>query len=821
MSKNRYGRIYHSNHHHINLRFASVDARREYAEGFEKYHASHDHDGEAPRFEEIKASEAGSTTYESGKLHDAHSVTIDGYATYEIEEYHEDEKQTYYYRYKPPTCCVAPLISITRNLVRSDELERHELSAIFRDIPDEEYQSLLESVRKNGFIDNVIRVYEGQILDGWNRYRAAKELNLLRKLRFKQWHEDEHRDGDPTVFVYAKNMDRRHYDKATRAQIGVVFSKRFGHGGDRKSDESSHQNDDLKSQDEPKTREQLAKDLGMSVATIDRAIIIEKEGESEAVISGEKTAGEVLKTRTAKQAKKRKRKVLKDMWDKRKQAATDYVADGNPTDLNQYLSLDDLEKGFAKQYEFYAEAFTSGMKRIDRAHSFQDFQDRAFHVDEHGIAKVDISDLEEELKAISAYGYDILIWQRKDWSPDTNWILPMIETKKKKANAKVSGDLQAGVDEIKSEAAPETPEPTETDLKTLREQVKAQMSKYKEWYKASGYKESPLLSTASFSQFIHVFREYRETPQEGAATINELKDLLDTLKRKSYPFAHKLRQIVRPAQLKSDTAEAETSSLKEKIQQLRLEIREYLPTWKQDNPGTDNATFFQVLDARFRIEHGIQRGTGPFLKEELEELLALMKANDLGLVRKVREILGTGSGVNSTDGEDDRMKRCRSDLLEVWQQAYTWEGLEVNLYTEEYGIEASDIQTMQETIAAEHPKPETATEADHTFWKEVADAADPNSEVTSPTDAGCEIIDEIDEDTSLTELYNLPAVKSFLSSLYQQVGPVEHPATLDEFSTRVWNAITVDALDEDSQLTEREQLSILIDVALNLVAESL
>lgn len=444
MSKNRYGRIHHSNHHHINLRFPSADARDEFAVKFQKYHDGHDHDGEAPRFEEIKASEAGSTTYESGKLHDAHGVTIDGYASYEIEEYHEDKKHTYYYRYKPPTCCVAPLISIKRKIVRSDTLERHELSAIFGDMPDEDYQSLLASVEKDGFIDNVIRMRGPEVLDGWHRYRAAKELNLLRKLRFKQW--DERYDGDPAAFVLARNIERRHLDPSKRAQIVVAFNERFGHGTNRYTLESP--NGDSKTSDEgspngePKTRQELATEAGVSTRTIDRAIAVEKEGKSQEVISGETTAGEVIKARDAATAKKRKKQVLKNIWDKRKQAGTDYLGDGD-TDLNQSLSLDDLRKGFADRYDSYAEAFESGMQRIDEARAFQDFVDSAFEVDEHGIAKVNISDLEAELKAISAYAYDILIWQREDWSPDTNWILPLIEESKRKKQAKPSKPVTA------------------------------------------------------------------------------------------------------------------------------------------------------------------------------------------------------------------------------------------------------------------------------------------------------------------------------------------------------------------------------------------
>ena len=427
MSKNRYGRIHHSNHSHINLRFPSADARDEFAVKFQKYHEGHDHDGEAPRFEEIKASEAGSTTYESGKLHDAHGVTIDGYASYEIEEYHEDEKGSRYYRYNPPTCCVAPLISIKRKIVASDTLERHELSAIFGDMPDEDYQSLLASVETDGFIDNVVRLHKGQILDGWHRYRAAKELNLLRKLRFKQWHTDEHRDGDPRVFVLGRNLHRRHQSASRRAQIVVAFNERFGLGNIKAQREDSGS-----SNDEPKTRKQLAAEAGVSTATIDRAIQVEQTGESEAVRTGEKTAGEVIKERDAAKLLKRKKQTLKNMWDARIQAGRDYIN----TDLSQYLTLSELEKGFAENNTYCADIFESGMKRVNTARSFPDLQERALGVDEHENAVTDSQDLEAEYRAIQTYAADLRQWQRPDWSPDTNWILPLIEAKK--AKAKVS-----------------------------------------------------------------------------------------------------------------------------------------------------------------------------------------------------------------------------------------------------------------------------------------------------------------------------------------------------------------------------------------------
>ena len=517
MAKNRYGRIYHSNHNHINLRFPSADARDEFAVKFQKYHNSHEHDGEAPRFENVTAAEAGGTTSESQSLQDAHSVTIDGYASYEIEEYHEDEKQTYYYRYKPPTCCVAPLISIDRKLVDSGSLERHALSAIFKDMDEEYYQPLLESVAQEGFIDNVIRLYEGQILDGWHRYRAAKELNLLRKLRFKQWHEDDHRDGDPKAFVLGRNIHRRHYTPGQRAQIVVHFNDRFEKGDIESQKDGSPSG-------EPKTREQLAKEAGgVGLGTIDRAIAVEKQGESEAVRTGEKSASEVLKAREAEQRLKKKKKKLKAMWDARIQSSRDYLGEGD-TALNQYLTQDEVEAGFARYHETLEDAFKAGMQRYELARGdFARFQE---------LADVSLEALEKECKAVSLYAHDIANYQEADW------IQQMIQWKKDALASASKPEPRSP----EPEPEPGSPEP-EPDLKTLREQVKARISKYKEWYKESGYKEYELISHASFSHFIEAYRDYEDSEVEGAATVDELRGLLDTLKRKSYPFAYRLRRL--------------------------------------------------------------------------------------------------------------------------------------------------------------------------------------------------------------------------------------------------------------------------------------
>ena len=673
MAANRYGRIYHSDHHFINLRFPSADARRKYAEDFEKYHASHDHDGEAPRFEDTAASAIGNM--EANRVHDAHSVSIDGYATYEIESYHNPDRWNSYNRsrYRPPTCCVPPVISINRTFIDSSALTRHELSAIFMDMPEEDFQNLLKSVEKDGFKDPVIRMIDEQVLDGWHRYRAAKELNLLRKLRFQQWKEQD--EGDPAAFAYARNQNRRHHTKAIRAQIAVTFAQRFGHGGDRKSDESSRQNDDLK------TRKELAKDAGVSERTIDRASQVERLGRADEVIKGKKSATEVIteetkkslweqikpaisewkkaregvgyasksmfikaalrfmglpshtvvdvkvlqellqlltsedtdaletlirkqldgnslwgdasppeqeteqpkqtaEEREANKLLKQKKQAIKGIWDKRKQAAEDWLG-AEDNDLATYTDMVELEKAFVayEDHAYCADAFRSAMRRRSET-SFNICLEKTLASD------VSLEDLEAEYKAVSTFALDILTWQKQEW------IRELIEKNRKKAEKadpepeavpdtdeedekrlqelrdRLQSELNShwlehyswadldtqvfieayGVDaatllKIQREIEAEHPEPD--DMEALWDAINKRFPKWKAKYADSGYKENNLVQGATEAELFDALRDYRESDRTGPVTAEEIKDVTDLMKKQSYPFARRVRMVLR------------------------------------------------------------------------------------------------------------------------------------------------------------------------------------------------------------------------------------------------------------------------------------
>lgn len=120
---------------------------------------------------------------------------------------------------------------------------------------------------------------------------------------------------------------------------------------------------------------------------------------------------------------KQKKQVAKALWDKRIQAGRDYLGKGD-SDLNQHLTLADLEKGFIKGNPTYADDFQLALRLTSKT-DFPLMWEKA--------AQCSLDDLEKYQRAMAMYASDLLQWQRPDWSPDTNWILPLIEAKKAKA----------------------------------------------------------------------------------------------------------------------------------------------------------------------------------------------------------------------------------------------------------------------------------------------------------------------------------------------------------------------------------------------------
>ncbi|RKU10855.1 hypothetical protein C6503_19415 [Candidatus Poribacteria bacterium] len=480
----------------------------------------------------------------------AYRITIDGYSWNEIHEYHNPSGFRNYFWYRVPTCCVPPTIVIGTEFVDSNTLQRHELSAIFGDMPDTDFQSLLESVQTDGFIDPIVRIHEGHILDGWHRYRAAQELNLIRKLRFQEWNEDERKDGDPKVFVLARNIERRHLTPGQRAQIVVEVNGWLAHG-----DVNSQRDDVSNDTSQSKSTADLARDANVGTATINRAKEVSRAGKAEEVISGEKTAGDVLKEKALEHLYqnrqdfqtavsdfaqsgayldftycRRRIKALVGLedstdegstdstqWDLQKIRTQSQIAEESVLVIKGYLDEDPKIEGYS------IATLLSEMQRISEIH-----QSAKLDTYTRPFLHQPLSDAVEKIEKL---------WSVSDW-----------EAKSAEERLDDLNELETCLPGlIEAEDTARETESSEETVKDLWAEVTEELPKWKQRYGESGKKENELIQGVRQENLIETLRDWDDSDATGPATVDELKELLDLMKRDSFPFIFAVRKLLSDA----------------------------------------------------------------------------------------------------------------------------------------------------------------------------------------------------------------------------------------------------------------------------------
>ena len=69
--------------------------------------------------------------------------------------------------------------------MKKEEIEFHETASIFPLMEGKEFDDLKEDIKKNGLLEPIL-LYKEQIIDGRNRFRACKDLEIEPRFRARQ-----------------------------------------------------------------------------------------------------------------------------------------------------------------------------------------------------------------------------------------------------------------------------------------------------------------------------------------------------------------------------------------------------------------------------------------------------------------------------------------------------------------------------------------------------------------------------------------------------------------------------------------------------------
>ena len=92
-------------------------------------------------------------------------------------------------------------------------MQYHKFANLFSLIEGDEFEQLKQDIQKNGQLEPVW-LYEGQILDGRNRYRACASLGIEVETR-------EYKGDEPLSFVLSLNLRRRHLSASQKAILAL------------------------------------------------------------------------------------------------------------------------------------------------------------------------------------------------------------------------------------------------------------------------------------------------------------------------------------------------------------------------------------------------------------------------------------------------------------------------------------------------------------------------------------------------------------------------------------------------------------------------
>jgi N6-adenosine-specific RNA methylase IME4/ParB-like chromosome segregation protein Spo0J len=113
----------------------------------------------------------------------------------------------------------------------ASQIADHPLASIFPLLTGAAFDELVEDIRTHGVREKIL-LFQGKILDGRNRYRAARKAGRDCPTRVYQ-------GPDPLGFVISLNIKRRHLNESQRAMVAARIAN-MQHGGDRRSNQAAN-----------------------------------------------------------------------------------------------------------------------------------------------------------------------------------------------------------------------------------------------------------------------------------------------------------------------------------------------------------------------------------------------------------------------------------------------------------------------------------------------------------------------------------------------------------------------------------------------------
>lgn len=160
--------------------------------------------------------------------------------------------------------------------------QQHPLSAAYPAMQAGEYQALIDSIMEIG-VQNPITLYEGQIIDGWHRYKAATECGM-------DCPTVELGDVDPRKFAESQGARRNLTASQNALAITAIYA---WHPIGKPAASNSAVTAEL-----PKTTKQLAAIAGVGTRTIEQAKAVHA-GAVQAVQDAVKTGAVSVETAAA------------------------------------------------------------------------------------------------------------------------------------------------------------------------------------------------------------------------------------------------------------------------------------------------------------------------------------------------------------------------------------------------------------------------------------------------------------------------------------------------------------------------------------------